>query len=136
MRCVDREGDVGALCPPAFERGPDEVPEQRVGTVGTALELGVELARDEPRVIGQLDDLHQLAVRGLARAHQTCIFEAGTEARVDLVTVAVAFVDQLAAVGRGSFRSRRQPAGVGTEAHRAPETVEVLARQDVDDRMR
>src|SRR5260370_25986235 len=37
----------------------DEVAEQRVGAVRSRAELGVELACDKPRMVGQPDDLHQ-----------------------------------------------------------------------------
>ena len=43
----------------ARERCADEVAEQRRGTRRAGLELGVELARHEPGVVGKLDDLHQ-----------------------------------------------------------------------------
>src|SRR5690606_10935711 len=41
----------------------DEAREQRVGLDRAALELGVELAADVVRVVGQLDHLHQPLVR-------------------------------------------------------------------------
>src|SRR5438105_10963182 len=41
------------------ERGLDEVTEQWVRSVRPRAELGVELACDEPRVILELDDLHE-----------------------------------------------------------------------------
>ena len=43
-------------------RRPHEAGEQWMGTHGAGLELGVELATDEPRVIRQLDHLDQRAV--------------------------------------------------------------------------
>src|SRR5262245_2860334 len=42
-----------------IQRGLDERGEQRMRLPGTRAELGVELARDEPRVVAQLDDLHE-----------------------------------------------------------------------------
>src|SRR5690348_6030385 len=45
------------------ERGPHEIAEQRVRPVRPGAELGVEQARHEPRVIGQLDALDQAPVR-------------------------------------------------------------------------
>src|SRR2546422_22175 len=44
------------------ERRTDEAREQRVWAHGPRLELGVELAADEPRMIGQLDHLDQRAI--------------------------------------------------------------------------
>ena len=43
----------------ALERGADELAEERRRPRRARLELRVELARDEPRVIGQLDDLDE-----------------------------------------------------------------------------
>jgi hypothetical protein len=45
------------------ERRGDVGDEQRVGLGGAALVLGVELAAEEPGVVGELDDLDELAVR-------------------------------------------------------------------------
>src|SRR6266550_86629 len=50
-------------CAVLGERRAYEAGEQRVGTHRAGLELGVELATDEPGVIGQLDHLDQRAVR-------------------------------------------------------------------------
>src|SRR5882724_6187188 len=47
-----------------------EAVEQRVRALGPALELGVELARDEPRVVLELDDLDEPAVGALTRQEQ------------------------------------------------------------------
>src|SRR6266516_5628224 len=41
------------------ERGADEAREQRMRTHGTRFELGMELASDEPRMIGELDHLDE-----------------------------------------------------------------------------
>ena len=41
----------------AHERGADEFAKQRRRTLGTRLELGVELRGDVERVLGQLDDI-------------------------------------------------------------------------------
>src|SRR5207248_1258606 len=50
--------NLGAGARP-LQRGGDELAEQRRGPRRTRLELGVELRGDEPRMVGQLDDLHQ-----------------------------------------------------------------------------
>ena len=46
---------------------PYKFPEQRMRTVGTALELRMELNRHKEGVRGNLDDLHQIAVGVAAR---------------------------------------------------------------------
>ena len=107
MGQIHRQSDVGALLDACGQSGPNEVTEQGVWPVGTALEFGMELTGDEPRVVGQLDDLDQLAVRRLARADETRVFESRAQPRVDLVTVSVAFVDQLGPVGSGCLRARQ-----------------------------
>jgi hypothetical protein len=57
--------------PAPFQGGPDEGGEQRVRAHRAGLQFRVELAADEPRVIGQLDDLHQVAV-GRQAAETSC----------------------------------------------------------------
>src|SRR5207237_10735507 len=51
-------------------RRGDEVPEERVRPGRPALELGVELRRAEPGVVGQLDRLHEPAVERAAAGHE------------------------------------------------------------------
>ena len=60
----------------AHERGADELAEERRRARRARLELRVELARDEPRVIRQLDDLDEPAL--LERAGDD---EAGSTSR-------------------------------------------------------
>ena len=45
--------------------GADEPRKQRMRAHGPRLQLGMELDREEPRVVGQLDDLDQLVKAGL-----------------------------------------------------------------------
>src|SRR5207302_8265022 len=52
------------LVDPALEEGgPHEIAEQRVRPAWARSKLRMELARDEPRVVGQLDDLDEATVR-------------------------------------------------------------------------
>ncbi len=68
-------------------------PEQGVGLVGAALQLGVELDAHEPGVVGQLHDLHQPFVGGLtARIRPAASSRLAVEV-VELIAVAVALVD-------------------------------------------
>src|SRR5207244_254607 len=48
--------------PALQERRPRDIAEQRVRPVRARAELRVELARDKPRVVGELDDLDQASV--------------------------------------------------------------------------
>ena len=61
---------------PVQRRG-HQIPEQRVGPVGPALELGMGLGADPERVLAQLDELDQAAVGRGARADQADRFELG-----------------------------------------------------------
>ena len=74
---------------------PDELAEERLGPVRAGVELGVELRGDEERVVGQLDHLDQAPVGGGAAGDQALVFEPVPQLDVDLVAVAVAFVDHL-----------------------------------------
>ena len=51
--------DADAVARAALERRADELAEERRRPRRPRLELRVELARDEPRVVGQLDDLDE-----------------------------------------------------------------------------
>jgi hypothetical protein len=53
---------VRAVRPGANERRIDQIPEQRVWSIRTALELGMRLSRDPEGVIGQLDELDEAPV--------------------------------------------------------------------------
>ena len=88
----------------ARQRGADELAEERVGPVGTALELGVGLRADPERVLGQLDELDQPAVRGQCREqHEAAVLEAAAVGGVELVAVAVALGHDRLAVGLGTL---------------------------------
>src|SRR5450759_4033996 len=78
----------------------DEAVEQRMRPLGPALELRVELAGDEPRVVAQLHDLHEPSIRRLAGQDHPRSFQERSIAVVHLEAVAVAFVDHLVAVDR------------------------------------
>src|SRR5712664_3110376 len=70
----------------------DEVAEQRVGAVRSRAELRVELARDEPRMVGQLDDLHQSTIGRHPAEHHPRLAERFAVLVVELEAVAVALV--------------------------------------------
>ena len=116
----------------------DELAEERRGPRRPRLELRVELRRDEPRVVGQLDDLDEAAL--LERAADD---EAGVDQRlpvgvVHLVAVAVALGDdRLVAVHLAGARVVGELDGLRAEAHRAAEVLDLLLLgQQVDHRVR
>src|SRR5437899_3748081 len=90
----------------------DEIPEQRVRPVGARAELGVELARDKPWRVRQLDDLDKAAVRRKAAEDHAGLAHHLAVLVVELEDVAVPLVDDLLSVRPMSVRSGQQLAGV------------------------
>src|SRR5207247_3697315 len=100
----------------ACEGRTDEVAEQRRRTRRPRLELWMELARHEPGVVGQLDDLDQPALLERARNDQPAVHERGTVMVVDVVTMPVTLVHDGIAAGvvcaspvRQHHRMRTEP---------------------------
>src|SRR5262245_32598814 len=97
--------------PVAFA-GIDEAPEQRVGLDRLRFELGMELTGEEIRVIGDLDDLDEPAVRSLAGDPHAALLEIVHVPALDLVAVAVPLADLRATVGLvGGRRSEERRVG-------------------------
>src|SRR6266699_2925288 len=93
---------TGAGLPlPVLEGGTHEAREQRVGTHRPRLELRVELAADEPRVIGQLVHFDQRAVGRESRAAHPKLGEHVAVRIGDLVAVAVTLAHFARAVHLG-----------------------------------
>ena len=108
--------------------------EERVRPIGPALELRVELGGDKPRVIPQLDDLDQAAVRDCpdmsmpassSRSRYALFTSNRWRWRSKMISSPV----------RGSrLRSRRQPGRILAEPHRAAFLLHVpLVGHEVDD---
>src|SRR4051812_34140933 len=96
----------------ALERGGDEVAEQGMGASRFRLELGVELHGQEPRVVGYLDDLDEVAAPGAgAGGDQAVLLEGLAVGVVEFVAVPVPFLDQVLAVGLAGEAARGQDAG-------------------------
>ena len=92
--------------------------EKRVGMVGLGLELGVVLDADHERVVLDLDDLDEPGLGVGAANEQAGRFQARPVGVVVLETVAVAFLDQIAAIGGAGPAPRGQGAVVRAQAHR------------------
>ena len=71
----------------------DVAGEQGVTIPGAGGEFRVELAGQEPGVVGQFDHFHQITVGGATADAQALAFQVVQIAIVEFVTVAVAFVD-------------------------------------------
>src|SRR5262249_54832252 len=105
-------------------RGLHERGEQRVRLRRLRLELRVELHGEIPRVIGQLGDLDELAVRGAPRDAQPALGERLLVEAVELVAMAMALVNEARAVHALGQRSRSELARVAPQPHGAAEIVD------------
>ncbi len=75
------------------ERSGNEPLEQRMGAVGTALELGMELDADVELTVGQLHSLHQTAIGTGTGNDQTLLLHFLAEVTVELIAMALALAD-------------------------------------------
>ena len=91
------------------------------GIERAALQFGVELDADEPRMVGALDDLGQLAVGRHAGEDQPLFLERVAVVDVDLVAVAVALGDVGRAILLGDLAVVAELRLVGPEPHGAAE---------------
>src|SRR5262249_10659442 len=103
----------------ARQRGLDEGDEQGMRAVGPRAQLGMELHADEPRMLGDLHHLDEIASGIASGDREAARDEILAELVVELIPVAVALLDHVGAVGLAGARARGQRAFVQTEAHRA-----------------
>ena len=90
------------------ECGGDELAEERVRFRGLGLEFRMELHGEEPRMVGQLDDLDEIAVGTQSAGDEALGLERFAIFVVELVAMPVPFVDRFLTVrtaARG-FRAR------------------------------
>src|SRR5690242_1143762 len=114
--------------PSRIRRGGDESREKRMWPRGARLELGVELAADEPGVVLELNDLDELPVRREAAQPHPVLHEEVAIAIRDLVTMPVPLAHLGHAVDLGGARATSEPTRVGAEPHRAAHVRHVLLR--------
>src|SRR6185503_8600853 len=121
-----------------FVRGLHKGGEQRLRLERLGLELRMELAADEVRMVIELDDLDVGSVGSRSRYAQAGAGQHRFILAVELVAVAMAFADlRLAAVDLGSERAGGELADPGAEAHGATEFIDAAQfAQLVDDEMR
>ncbi len=79
----------------------------------------MELNADEPGVVLDLDDLGKLSIGRHAAEDQPALFQLVAVLDVDLVTVAVAFLDHRGAVDARDGGAFLQVRGIGPKAHGA-----------------
>src|SRR3954451_15562993 len=114
-----RRGHRGARARPRpIERRADEALEERCGPRRPRLELGVELARDEPGVVGQLDDLDEPALLERPADDETRVDELIAEEVVHLVAVPMALEDHRFAVELAGARPVADLDRLRAETHR------------------
>ena len=93
-----------------LERSSDKALEQGMCAVGAALEFGVKLYAHMEITAGQLNSFHQAAIRAGTGDHKAVVLHLCTVVVVELIAVAVAFVNfffaialtQLGALGGNS----------------------------------
>ena len=124
-RLVYGGGDGGGarFLDPMLQGGADEGGEERMRFEGLGLEFGVELAAQEPRVIGSFDDFDVVFVGGAASDSKTRGDKSFLVFAVELVAVAMALADIGGAVSFIGERTGFEPAGPSTEAHGAAHFV-------------
>src|SRR5919201_384944 len=104
-------GGGATACATLLARRAYEPGEQRVRPRGTRLELGVELAADEPGVIGQLDHLHQRPIGRETGAAHAVLGEHVAVGIGHFVAMAMPLADLEGAVCLGDARAGPQLAG-------------------------
>src|SRR3954463_8620741 len=99
-----------------------------MGARGPGLQLGVELAADEPRVIRQLHDLDQLPVGRQSAQAKSLLHEQVAVLVGYFVPVAMALAHFGLSVYLGRARTASQAARVSAKAHRSTDVGNVLLR--------
>src|SRR5204862_7662354 len=102
-----------------LRRGRDEAGEERMRPRRPRLELRMELAADEPRMLRVLDDLDQLPVGTHAAEAKAVLGELLAIFVRDLVAVTMPLADLRDAVYLGGLGTALQSRRVRTEPHRA-----------------
>src|SRR6266446_9941339 len=97
-----------------IEGSAHESGEQRMWAHRTGLQLGMKLAADEPRVIGQLDHLDERAIRRQSRAAHAVLGEHVAIRVRDLVAMAVPLAHFGRVVRLRHARAGAQATGIGT----------------------
>src|SRR3989442_1891455 len=113
-----------------LQRGLDERRKERMSAAGRRSEFRMELAADEPGVRRQLDHLAQLLALGEAGNAQALVLQSLHVLVVDLVAVAVAFVDHVRAVDLARQAHGLERCALSAQAHRPAEIGLFVAALD------
>ena len=79
---------------------------------GAGLEFRMELRPHEPRMIFDLDDFDQAVVRQRPTKNQALADQFFPEGIIELIPVAMAFIDDFVLIGRIRERARHDFAGI------------------------
>src|ERR1035437_6144944 len=124
----------GRLAPVALLfRRADEALEQRVRLHGLALELGMELAAEIPRMVGEFADFDVGIVGRLAGDLEARRLQALFVFAIELVAVAMALVDFARAVGVVCHTALGQAASPASQPHGAAQLVDTLEFAELED---
>src|SRR5579859_2074460 len=119
-----------------FKGGADEGGEERMRLERFGLEFGVELAAEEPGVLGGLDYFDVVFVGGAAGDAQSGVGQSFLVVAVEFVAVAMAFANLRFAVSLGGKRTGFEFAGPSAQAHGATHFVDAEKfAQFIDDAM-
>src|SRR5271157_438696 len=119
--------------PPVLIGGPNERLEQGMRLHGLGLELGMELAAEIPRMIGDLADFDVGLVGRLAGDPQSRGFQPFFIFAIELIAVAVALVDLAHAIGAVGETVLGQLAGPAAQPHGAAEVVHAFQLAQLED---
>lgn len=108
---------------PVRRRGGHESAEERVRMARPRLQLGMELHRDEPGVVGNLEHLDQTVLGADPGEDHPPLLQRGAVGVVELIAVPVALLDQLLPVGSEGAACGGDAALVGAEPHGPPLVV-------------
>src|SRR2546430_789977 len=111
-----------------IECGAHEAGEQRVRAHRSRLELRMELAADEPRMIGKLDHLDEGAIGRQAGSPQSILCEHIAIRVRNFVAMAVPFAHFRGVVCLCHPGARAESAGVRAQSHRAAHLLNPLLR--------
>src|SRR6266581_3324109 len=113
-----------------IQSGFDESGKERMAAAGRRSEFRVELAADQPGMRRQLDHFAQLLALGEAGNAQALVLQSLHVLVVDLIAVAVAFVDHVRAVDLAREAPGLERCALSAQAHRPAEIGLFVAALD------
>lgn len=119
---------------PADDRSANERLEERVGTIGLGLELGMKLTPDEVGVVWKFHDLDQASVGARPRQLESSVFQLFSEVVVELEAMTMPLADVLLSVDLLGTTTSNERARVSAQSHRPALGLDAaLVGHEVDD---